>query len=436
MLKTRLGSRLGAGAGLCLPAVLAGSVGLSLPAAAENVFVTSSAPIDAKPSEGRRPTTGKATREEGAITIGDVLFSGQLIAGGVYNDNLYNSRFNKTSDVGGTLIPSLRFERSVGLHTTTLRAAGNAQFYFNNSNANVYTGTISLSHIYEVQRDLIVFVQGNIGHNLNPNAPPLTLGTNAQLKPGYYNEEYFSGSVEKSFDKISVGVGASILGQQYQNTSDTLGNRYTYRNADGTSTMVTGRIGYALTPVLQAFVQPTANWQSFDTGIYDSHGYTITAGLRSDRIGLFRGEVYAGYAHQTYENLHVDRSGPTFGGSIYWYPTRDWTFTASLSQSYGLSPGVAFQGGAGRTTSANLSAAYAVTRTLSANGFLGYSQVSYPAATSGGRQDLYSAGLNLNYLLTSHLGVYAGYTFTRVEYAAGDYGYDRNLVTLGASGRF
>jgi hypothetical protein len=402
-------------------------------ARADQIFVSSSAPIDEDPSRGRKPSTGKASRENGELAIGDILFSGSLIAGGVYNDNLYSSRFNKTSDFGYNLSPSFTLHRDVGLHSTTLSGSMNNQFYVRNSDGNVNSGGLSLSHVYEVERDLIVYLQGHVGRNVN-QTPIQTVNSAFQFKPAYYNEEYFSGSVEKSFDRISVGVGASVLGQQYEDFSDTTGRRYYTKDYNGTNKMVTARVGYAITPVIQAFVQPSYNWQNFDNRLYDSSGYSLTAGLRSDRIGLFRGEVYGGYQEQTFDNLNVTSKGPTFGGSISYFPTRDWTFSASLSQSYGLTQGVAYQGGTGRSTSGSLSANYIVSRTLNASGSVFYGRASY--SRSNLEQASLGAGLQVNYMFTAHLGMNAGYSFTRVNYSQGQGGYDRNMITLGANARF
>lgn len=415
------------------PLLMAATMLAGTTARADQIFVSSSAPIDENASRGRKPGTGKANRETGEIAIGDVFFSGSLIAGGVYNDNIYSSRFNKTSDIGVNLTPSFSLRRDVGLHSTQLNASMNNQFYVRNSDGNVHSGQLSLSHVYEVERDLIVYLQGHVGRNVN-QTPLQSVDSTFQFKPAYYNEEYFSGSVEKSFDRISVGLGASVLGQQYEDFADTAGRRYYTKDLNGVNKTVTGRVGYAITPVIQAFIQPSYNWQSFDNSLYDAHGYSLTAGLRSDRIGLFRGEIFGGYQAQRFENLNIDSKGPTFGGSISWFPTRDWTFTASLSQSYGLTQGLAYQGGTGRSTSANLSANYVASRTLNAGGSIFYSRSGY--GQSNLQQDSYGAGLQVNYMFTAHLGMNAGYTFTRVNYSQGDGGYDRNLFTLGASGRF
>jgi hypothetical protein len=430
-----VGALKSATAGLAGTTALAAMLVLSAgaPASAQSVFVSNTAPIDAKPADGRRPASGKANSETGVMTFGDFLVSGQVIAGGVYNDNLYQSRYNKVSDWGINFQPSFKVDRSEGLHTTSLTGVLSSQFYLNNSSANTTTGALALSHVYEVQRDLVAYVQGHVSRNLNTN-PAIYTGLDVRLDPSYFNEEYLSGSLEKSFDRFSVGLGAQILGQQYANVSDSAGRRYQINGRDGTSTMVVARFGYAVTPTIKAFIQPTYNWQNFNANFNNSQGYAVVAGLQTDRIGLFRGEIYAGYASQDYTNLNQTRSAPTYGGSISYFPTRDLTFTASLSQNYGLTPGVAFQGGTGQTTTASLSAQYAFSQTLSLGANVGYSQISYDRSAQ--KQEQWGAGVTANYMFTAHLGVNAGYSFSRVEYSIGPGGYDRNLLTLGATGRF
>ncbi len=418
---------------LASTATLAALMALSSSAAqAQSVFPSYSAPIDANPTKGRAPASAKGNAENGVMTIGDVLFSGSLIAGGVYNDNLYSTRFRKVSDVGLYVAPSFNLRRDDGLHSTSVSGYANSQFYANNSNANVTTGALSATHLYEVQRDLIVYLQGSVSRNLN--ATSQAYGSGFKVSPITYTQEFAAGSIEKSFDRISVGLGGYFLAQQHENVQTATGFNLPRQGLNGNSQTIVGRIGYAVTPLLQAFIQPTYNWQSFDNPLNDSQGYTVTAGLRTDRIGLFRGEIFGGYRHQTFDNLNQRSSGPTFGGNVSWYPTRDLTFTARVAQSYGLTEGEAFQGGTGVTTSASLSASYVFSNVITTGAYISYSQQD--SNNLRGKQNLYTAGTSLNYMFTNHLGVNLGYSFTKVSYANGPGGYQRNLVTIGTSARF
>ena len=259
------------------------------------------------------------------ITIGDVLFSGNLIAGGVYNDNLYSTRFRKVPDTGFYLAPSFnlrrgrRSARHLGVRLRqqpVLRQKLERQ---------LHTGGLSANHIYEVQRDLIVYLQGSVSRNptRRPRPTDRDSSPSLDLQPGIA-----SGSIEKSFDRISVGLGGYFLAQQHENIQTATGFNVPQQGLNGNSKDFVGRVGYAVTPMLQAFIQPTYNWQSFDNPLNDSQGYTITAGLRTDRIGLFRGEIFGGYRHQTFDNVNQRSSGPTFGGNVSWYPTRELTLNA------------------------------------------------------------------------------------------------------------
>ena len=84
-----------------------------------------------------------------------------------------------------------------------------------------------------------------------------------------------------------------------------------------------------------AFVEPSVNWRVNEGVFSDTRGQRIVAGLGSDYIGLFRGEVFGGYQRQTSPNPGAkDNDGVVFGGSISYYPTRALTFTLSLDQSF------------------------------------------------------------------------------------------------------
>ena len=60
--------------------------------------------------------------------------------------------------------------------------------------------------------------------------------------------------------------------------------------------------------------------------------------MGSDRISLFNGEIFAGYAQQRFDDPTIGEvSIPVVGGRVSWYRTRDLTFTFSGDRTFGTS---------------------------------------------------------------------------------------------------
>ena len=74
----------------------------------------------------------------------------------------------------------------------------------------------------------------------------------------------------------------------------------------------------------------------YEAANLNSHGYRAVAGIGSDLISLFRGEVFAGYQNQKFDQATAGTvSDPVVGGRLSWYPTRFVTLTVSADQTFG-----------------------------------------------------------------------------------------------------
>ncbi len=70
----------------------------------------------------------------------------------------------------------------------------------------------------------------------------------------------------------------------------------------------------------------------------NSDGSRVVGGIGFDRISLFRGEIYGGYATQWFVNpLITTDSIPVVGGRLTWLPTPLVTFTVTADRAFGTS---------------------------------------------------------------------------------------------------
>jgi hypothetical protein len=176
----------------------------------------------------------------------------------------------------------------------------------------------------------------------------------------------------------------------------------------------------------------------FNRSDYDPQGYRVIGGIDSDRISLFRGEVYAGYQAQNFDDLRIEGAeGSAFGGRLFWYPTRDLTVTAVVDQSLSASvpdsgtfvlPDITY------ATTASLRATWSVFHNLLATAQIGYQFVDYEHRPR--EDDVWRANLGLTYMMTPRLGLVADYDYTVLDSNVPDASYNRNRVTLGARAQF
>ncbi len=411
------------------------------------------------PSFELRGLNDKPVRDYQGLPFEDWMLYPSLFIGAVYDDNIFQSTTDRVSQTGLKLRPSLRAERDTGLHQTSVFVNGDFNIYANEASADTTNAQVALTHRWEAMRDLVFTagVEYDRRTDIYNNGVVTGLYGNSGLiaTPQRYN--YFGGYVSglKSFNRFFVGLTASAYGTTYDPlyTTDGAGAAdQSYRNNLVTS--VTGRVGYNVTPVLYAYVEGGGNFHNFssDTAysivapgvpssgtIYNSEGYRVTGGLGTDRLGLFRGEIYAGYQQQLYEDsaLFGSPSSPVYGGKVYYYPTRDWSLLASLDETYqdsGLTTYGNTTGSAARVTTAALSANYALARQWSASVNGGYSDVSY---ITGGRHDeRWSAGTTVNYEIARNIAATFSYSLVLVESNAIGGSFTRNQFSLGATYKY
>jgi hypothetical protein len=165
----------------------------------------------------------------------------------------------------------------------------------------------------------------------------------------------------------------------------------------------------------------------------------LVAGLNSDLIGLFRGEVHAGYQRQTSPSAAFAATGaPTFGASLSYYPTAYLTLTAALDRAYAFSATAPLTASGAPAAGPDLLQAH-----LQADyGFAAYWRASASASwarttSPGARQSAWGGGAQLAYDFWRNLGLTLGYQFARLSAGGqGLGGYSQNVTTLGVTYKY
>ena len=383
------------------------------------------------------------TRDYHGLALNSWIIYPSLLMGGIYNDNLYRTTSNRQSGFGLRVVPQLVAERDTGIHRTTVFAYGNFSLY-QKSTADMINAQVGFSHNWRPVYDTQFKVYVNAGHietgfNTGYLIQPGT-GEILGYQLGSSRMNLLSGGVSgiKSFDHVFVGGGVTTDTFLYDSLNTSRGSvAQSYRDNVRTTFFVNA--GYMITPLLYAFSEISGNVRQFLNGsFYDSQGYRIVAGLGSDRISLFRGEVYGGYQRQIYNNaIFGAPASPVLGGRIYWYPTRAWVVTASLDETFldFAQPTVGnITGSAALATAAKVSAKYAFSKRWSASINGGYTDYRY---IKGTRNDHYwLAGAALHYELMRNLEATFEYSFVQVLSNAPRVPYVNSIYMLGAAYKY
>jgi hypothetical protein len=377
------------------------------------------------------------------LAVGGWLLYPSLLVGTVFNDNVYLTQTRPTSAWGVEFRPSLIAALNNGIHKTTVYGNLDAQFYTSASQGNTFNGSAGFVHVYEAQRDLIFRIGADVSRFTQINNSGQILATNLlNVSPQQYNQYTATASVSKTFNRLFLDISGSIVAVDYANTTDTLGRTFNQNYQNGTTYSLSAKAGYWFSPVFYAYVQPSLSSLHYNTSRFDSNGYRVVAGIGSDRISLFKGEIYAGFQGQNYGSSLFGLSfgnvtGGVFGAQISWFPTQALTFGLHVDQTLGnsISPSTLNPVGTPtKITTASLTATYNMSQTWSAHAHIDYAYIDYVVGPR--RDNLWAAGLGLNYKFYDNLGIALEYKFTRLNSNVPLGSYSQNMITLGATYKY
>ncbi|MFV0281417.1 MAG: outer membrane beta-barrel protein [Rhodoblastus sp.] len=420
---------------MCAPSfVLAQSYGDTPSVSDETIAVL--APVR---RDGKNPLLRRG-RDYRGIPIESWMLYPSVIAGATFDDNLVWSNNHKIAAAGFRLAPEIVAVRDVGGSKTTLFGSADARLYPGVGRANVVSGRAGAEQVWTPTHDLIF--KGKLEYERSA----LPIGSNFVLHNSIVSSiatplvsDKLTGmaAVQKTFGRMFAGLSfeAAATGYHAMETSTGWASQ-NYRNSRVETATV--RIGGWVTPAIYAFGEASGNARDYTNAPYGSKGYRAIAGLGSDRISLFRGEIYAGFQQQFYRNYQTGSASlPVLGAQLYWYPTRWITVRAGIDQTFSDSnlPTPSNPSGyPSKTVAARLSLLLKPTAQLTATLRAAYEHSSYIASSR--RDDTWRSGFDLGYRFTDNIELFGGYEFSKVFSTDPFGGYTRNSVLLGMKYRY
>lgn len=431
-----------------------------------------------------------------AIAVGNWLVYPTFTMGYVFNDNVYGRPFNRVAASGLRVRPSLEALSENGLHRTMAYVDADFQLYPGLGVGERYValqrvidapptnvaGRVGALHVWQPLQDLTVRASVDASRQTGLFAPHTGLNNGQTFLPNTFSfaavQQYvnqFAGtlSAEKRVgDRGFVRATATGFYTSYDNrpqfatfsSYDEYGARAfngNFQNGFGIRGAIRG--GAWISPQIYAFAEPSIDLRRYSNSFFDTNGYRVLAGLGSDMLSLFRGEIYGGYQSQSSVNGLLGRaSAPSFGARLFYYPTRDITLSVSADQTLSstsaplLWTGVTspfWHVGGNRWASAALSRQvlaqgdFSLTPRLS--GYLrgGYGETSF--ANPSFSTTAWSAGGGINYNLWRNLSVNVDYQFLKTRFRMDPVarhtvafntgvgqGFTRNMVSVGFNWKF
>ena len=389
-----------------------------------------------------------------------------FFGGYIYNDNAYATSTNRVGESGLRLNPSFQASLDNGLHKTTVSFNADAQIYpalgqqtryvvavpesIQDAAPSNVTGGFSLTHIWSPEQDftitglgsyarqsgLLGASLGQIGATTGGLSQPYLASIGTFSGTEQYSNQY-SGMISLQDKLTSAAFVTATLGVQYisydstpTTTTYAVGALPTVSAPGGNGQSGGGltfsvRGGYWLTPQVYGYVEPGLDLRRYLIGANDTNGYRVVAGLGSDMVSLFKGEIWGGVqAQASAEGYFGATVAPTYGARVSYYPTRDLTVGLSVSSNLGevtatrigsttpLGVAAAFQPSAiSQTQQALLQADYVVNSyiTASLRGGLGKTETTTPESGS----IVWSGGATINYTFWRNIALTLNYQFTK-----------------------
>ena len=383
--------------------------------------------------------------------------------------------------------PSLTAQWTNGIHTTTIYANFDTEFYPTDSTINTFNREATVTQKYAPLPDLTFTVLGDYTHqtisssltNSIPNAistPPATPtrlpNGNIELPNGQivspsgqivgqvnpvlansgttlvnpYDQYTGTATVSKIFNSGILTLSSSLASTDYQSTQGTGPTSFT------SFTTKTFREGGAfwLGPVLYAYSNGAFSMRTENASLdANSNAYRVVGGIGTRQFGEFRSSSYFGYQGSEVQGSGT-AGGDVYGGKISYYPTPAWTIIAAIDETINISSQTVVStqaltlptnmpeqiplSSSTRITSTSLRTQYAISPQWTAIGDFGYTRTEY--IDSPQLNNAWFADVILSYDIWRNMTLTWEYQYTGIISNAANTSARRNLVTMSANYRF
>jgi hypothetical protein len=275
------------------------------------------------------------------VRLGSFMLFPSLTAGGVYNSNVFYTQNNTQSDIAFEVAPTLVLNSDLPRHALSFLVGSRSLFYKELDSENTTEVTVQGRGRLDVQTMTNIVIDGGYSVLHEARGAPDLPGNAAE--PTEYSAGTVQGSLNHTFNRLQLSVGASLQKLDYNNTP-LLAPATVRDNSDRNHDMTTvfGEARYEFSPGYLGFVRGSYNERNYDLTLpttatnfaRNSQGNEVVGGVQFEVTRLLVGQAYAGYLSQDYEDTRFGMvSGGAYGGQLEWYPTELTTVRANVRHS-------------------------------------------------------------------------------------------------------
>lgn len=377
-------------------------------------------------------TRPHAETDAQGITAGSWVIYPSVDVSEKYNDNIYAT--NNTANNGGvvsdyitTVSPDVVIRSNWNNGLFVFDANSQNGFYGSHTAENFNDYSFTANGRLDITRQQYIAVRGGYfsqhEDRTSPNndfgTKPTTYGlADGQLE--YYNK----------LNRVSLTVDGQLTKYDYNDVLNAAGGFIPNKDRNRSEYVGSGRVGYEIQPLLEAFVKGEYSDRSYDhktaTDGYQrsSTGYVVTGGVAMDFGGVTFGEIGVGYMARDYDDTRFGTvSGVTANASLTWNVTP--ITTLKLGAQRTIEETITFGSPGFLGTIGSFSVDHELLRNLLLNGF---ARVSYNEYRDVGRNDtIVGGGAGATYLLNRYANVSVTYSRSNQDSTDSLLNYTQNL---------
>jgi hypothetical protein len=269
-----------------------------------------------------------------AYRLGSFLVYPELLLTGLWDNNVFATQIDRKSDQALIVSPSVWVQSDWARHALNFNASGDFTRYDRYSTEDTNDGRVSAEGRYDLSGDANVY--GGWRWLRDHEDRESAEGRNGLEPTVYFINRGYAGAF-KQVERVSLRLAGSAYRYNYRDVPflTSSGQILTINNDDRDRNRYTGglRVGYEVTPRIEAFVQGGLDNRIYDNPVdqivatdpsfrRDSTGWRGYAGVRGNVPGTLKAEVYGGWMNQNYKAPElVDVSTPGVGANVVWRAT-------------------------------------------------------------------------------------------------------------------
>ncbi len=378
------------------------------------------------------------------VIIGKLNVLPQLSFKTLYNDNLYATNVNETSDIAEHVIPAITVKTLQDRHFFGLQANAEIIRQLEQTSENRENYYVNAGGYFEARHDLLL--PYNLTYTVDHQSRADNLSQVFTRDPLEISELVAEAGVAYRPNRIGLSATGRHIRKRYDDGVSLRDPsvRVVKSDADFNTNELELEASYEFPVNHTAFIRGTAGKTEFEDSIYDdgSNTYTgtfrdsvngrILAGIITNYKGILLSDIGVGYAATNYDDESIDDVGSfAVDADIEWNITKLTTLglnvTRSIVQDNEIVQGIV-------QTAGTFTVDHELQRNLLLNGYITYLNRDFENITR--EDDLYRLGLGVLYRPSPYFNIKGEYIHTNQDSTFDGSEFDQNIFMVRLTGQY